>query len=907
MKRILLGFIALLVACPLYAQSNSANQNQTQLRLVIMDQTGAGIPSAQVAVTPKAGGEPVTFMSDERGLATSPALTPGDVMVHVEFPGFEPFDAPLTLRRGAMNQVVTLKIEGFKEEVRVTDTTGPESAKSTSTFALSQEEIDALPDDPDELADALAAMAGPGGATFFMNGFQGGRLPNRDQIRSIRFRQNNYAADNHDAGRSQIDIVTRPNTTWGGNANLNWGGDQFNARQPQQLIEQPSQERTVQLGVRGPLKAGKTSFNFNVNGNNNYNSNPIIAIDEFGAPIDAAARATTNQTGFQVGLEHSINNNLGLYFNFQRQDSENLNTGVGGFTLPERARNSFNDSSQVRFRLQGIVGGSRLNEFRIQTIRSNNEQRSLTEGPTINVQDAFNKGGAGVNSDSATDRVEIADNFDFNIGTKHQMRVGVMLEGFLYSNFDERNKAGTWTYRTIEDYRANIPQQFSQRIGTLDTDFSQYQTGFYWSDEFRLHRDLTVGFGVRNELQSRIDDKLNLMPRAGFSWAPFGSQRSAVRGGYGLFFDWYEATLYDQTLRVDGVTVRDIRITCSDLNAYCANAGLSFDPLAPGVSITPSGRIQASPFLELPRVHQASISYDRQLTPNVTLQTSYQILRGTHTMRSRNINAPVDGIRPNAQFGDITQFESTGRTHSDRLTVQTQVRVPVQQQQPLQFRVSYTLGQDKNFADGATSLPSDSLNPDVDWGPSRQDIRHRIQLQSNAPVVYGIRANVNLNLNSGVPYNMTTGYDNNNDGVFNDRPIGVTRNSLRGDWTWGLNLNVSKRINLGGLRNVATPGRNAGNGGANFAQRGGGGGFAGGGGGGQGGQGGGQGGFGGPNNRGNQNNNSRFSMELFAQGQNILNHVTRTGYTGNLSSRFFGQATGVGRARDVNVGVRFNF
>ena len=44
-----------------------------------------------------------------------------------------------------------------------------------------------------------------------------GRLPTRDEIRSIRFRQNSYAADNHDAGRTQIDILTRPNTNWGGN------------------------------------------------------------------------------------------------------------------------------------------------------------------------------------------------------------------------------------------------------------------------------------------------------------------------------------------------------------------------------------------------------------------------------------------------------------------------------------------------------------------------------------------------------------------------------------------------------------------------------------------------------------------------------------------------------------------
>jgi hypothetical protein len=732
-----------------------------------------------------------------------------------------------------------------------------------------------------------------------MNGFQGGRLPSRDQIRSIRFRQNNYAADNHDAGRSQIDIVTRPNTTFGGQVNTNWGGDKFNARRPQQMVEQPSQERTVNLTVRGPIKAGTTSFNINVNGNNNYSSNPIIAIDEFGNALNVAARTTQDQKGFQLGLEHSLNANLGMLFNYQQTENDRINN-PGGFTLPERGTTNSSKTTQTRFRLQGIIGGSKLNEFRVQVSTSGNQSNSIFDAPTINVQDAFNKGGAGQNSDSSTDRFEIADNFDFNVGTKHQMRVGILVDGSYYSNFDERNMLGTWTYRNIEDYRAGLPQQFSQRIGTLDTSFSQYQGGIYWSDEFRVHRDVTLGIGVRNELQSRIDDKLNLMPRLGFTWAPFGSQRSAVRGGYGLFYDWYDSGLYDQTLRVDGVTVRDIRISCVVENGYCADAGQSFDPLAPGFSQTPSGRIQASPDLEMPRVHQASISYDRQLNSIVTLQTSYQMLRGRNTMRSRNLNAPVNGVRPNPAFGDITQFESNGRTQSDRLTLSTQIRYVVRQQQ-MGGRVSYTLGQEKNFANGATSLPSDSQNPDVDWGPSTGDVRHRFQIQGQAPLLYGVRANVNADIRSGTPYNMTTGFDNNNDGAFNDRPEGVTRNSLRGDWTWGLNLTLNKRINIGALRTAATPARAQGNG-VNFAQQGGGG--FGGAGGGQGGQG----GFGRQGGQGNQgNNNSRFSMEISLRADNVLNHVTRTGYTGNLSSPFFGTTTGFGAARDVNLSVRFNF
>jgi hypothetical protein len=385
-----------------------------------------------------------------------------------------------------------------------------------------------------------------------------------------------------------------------------------------------------------------------------------------------------------------------------------------------------------------------------------------------------------------------------------------------------------------------------------------------------VHRDVSLGIGVRNEIQSRIGDKLNLMPRVGFTWAPFGSQTSAVRGGYGLFYDWYEASLYDQTLRVDGVTVRDIRVSCIEENGWCADA----DALSAGLFATSSGRIQASSALQMPRVHQASIGYDRQLTANLVLQTSYQMLRGENQMRARNINAPVDGVRPDPAFGDITQFESTGRSQSDRLTVGARFRTPFQQgRQPLMFNVNYTVGHEQNHADSATALPSDSLNPDSDWGPSRQDVRHRVQLQAQVPLLFGVRGNFNLNVNSGVPYTMTTGFDDNDDGVFNDRPEGVSRNSLRGDPTWGLNLNLSRRFAIGSA--VASP----------------------------------QGGFGGPGQgRGPGGpGGSRYSVELFVQAQNVLNHVTHTGYTGNLSSPFFGRATSVGAPRDVNMGLRFNF
>src|SRR5688572_33163622 len=116
MYRLATAAFVLILATTASAQSAA---NDTQLRLIVVDQTGAGIPAATVTVK-AAAGEPIVFVSDEHGVATSPALTPGAVSVHVEFPGFLPFEAPLTLRRGAMNETVTLEIEGFKQEVVVT-------------------------------------------------------------------------------------------------------------------------------------------------------------------------------------------------------------------------------------------------------------------------------------------------------------------------------------------------------------------------------------------------------------------------------------------------------------------------------------------------------------------------------------------------------------------------------------------------------------------------------------------------------------------------------------------------------------------------------------------------------------------------------------------------------------------
>ena len=868
-KRLLVSALVAFTAAPALAQNAP---NQAQLRLVVVDQTGAGIPAATVTVKP-ATGEPIVFVADDHGVASSPALVPGAVTVQVEFPGFMPFEAPLTLKRGAMNETVTLAIEGFKAEVEVTQASAPEASKSTSTTALSQEEIDALPDDPEELADALSALAGPGGATFFMNGFSGGRLPNRDQIRSIRIRQNNYGADNHDAGRSQIEIVTRPNANWGGNGSVTLGGDAFNARQPQQSIETPSQERNVQFGLRGPIVAGKTSFSFTGSGNTRFNSNPIIAINESGSRINDAVRSTNDQAGFQFGLEHSLDQNHGLLFNLQRSTTEGLNQGVGGFNLPERASTRENDSTQFRARLQSVLGTKYLNEVRLQLTTTGNDATSASSASTIVVQDAFTRGGAGISSNSSTRRLELADNFDFTVG-RHQMRVGALVEGAFYSNFDERNAAGTWTYRTIEDFVAGRPAQFSQRLGTVDTAFSQYQAGIYWSDEFRVHRDLSIGLGVRNELQSRIGDTLNLMPRAGFTWAPFKSGKTTLRGGAGIFYDWYEAQVYEQTLRVDGVRQSDLVVQ---------NPGFPNPFVGGNVIALPSGRYVQDEGLTLPRTVRTSIGVEQTLARTARLNVSYAFLQTSGQFRGRNLNAPQeDGVRPNPEIGNITQIESTARAEGHMVNAGFNMNLPWHR---VFMFVNYTWGDMKNESDGPFTLPANNLDPRAEWGPAMMDIRHRVGGMMNMDLWRGFKLATSWNASSGSPYNITTGHDDNADTVSNDRPEGFGRNAGRTKARWDAGARLSyafgfgqrKQVDGGAGAPMVVIHRVGGGGDSSI------GGFSGG------------------------ADDHRFRFEVFVAATNIFNHMNPLGYSGVMTSPFFGQPTSAGAPRRIELGARFGF
>jgi hypothetical protein len=200
---------------------------------------------------------------------------------------------------------------------------------------------------------------------------------------------------------------------------------------------------------------------------------------------------------------------------------------------------------------------------------------------------------------------------------------------------------------------------------------------------------------------------------------------------------------------------------------------------------------------------------------------------------------------------------------------------------------NYQLSRSRNYTDNPFSLPANNYDLEAEWGPSAQDARHRLFAMVNFGLPKALRLGVFTQAQSASPYNIITGFDTNSDTVVNDRPAGVTRNSARGAASWNLNLRLGRAFGFGPERQAS--------GGPQVRQAGGGGGRRGGGGGG-----------GGPMMM-MMDSNQRYRLEFYVQAFNVLNRTNLVGFTGNLRSPYYGQATSASAARRIEVGMTFGF
>jgi len=187
------------------------------LQVTVVDPSGAVIVGATVTVTGAENANSAATVAPVRtsdaGLARVSGLTPGRYIIQGEFPGFEKAVLKdVRVRSGENRQVVVLPIARVETSVTVEqDRQAAAADPRARTFGtvLTREAIEALSDDPATLRQQLQDMAGPG-AIIRVDSFEGGALPAKAQIRSIRISRDQFAAEYHSAGGVAIEIITQP-------------------------------------------------------------------------------------------------------------------------------------------------------------------------------------------------------------------------------------------------------------------------------------------------------------------------------------------------------------------------------------------------------------------------------------------------------------------------------------------------------------------------------------------------------------------------------------------------------------------------------------------------------------------------------------------------------------------------
>ena len=849
------------------------------LHIVVHDPSGAVIPAARVEVM-NAAGALHDATSDGQGVATLSALEPGRYQVKVSFPGFETKTiSDVRVRAGDTRRDVTLSIEKLDQSVSVgrdPSTVASDPNNDRFNTVLSKQQIDALPDDPDEMESVLKEMAGPG-ATIRVDGFRGGRLPPKSQIRSIRFSRDMFAAENHGGGLVFVDITTQPGLgPLRGGLDFTFRDDSLNARNAFVTEKGPEQTQQYAFNLSGTLLKERTSFSLSAGGASLYDSASILAAVPSGT-VNSNIRRPSDRVNVTARVDHALSKGHTLRVSFQDNQNNQENLGVGGFNLAERAYTRTSDDRLFRIAESGSLSRSVFAETRVQLHWTSTDATSSSELPTVQVLDAFTAGGAQQAGGRKSTELEWATNLDWAKG-KHAVRAGALVEGGSYRSDTRANYLGTFTFESLASYDSAQPSTYSRRAGDPLVEFRQWQAGLFVQDDWRVRKNLTISGGLRQELQTHLDDRWNLAPRFGFTWSPFKSGKTTLRGGGGIFYDWLDADTYEQTLRVDGERQQD-RIV--------RNPGYP-NPFSGGddQDVLPASKYSLAANLAMPQRKMITGGISQQLSPVLALNVSVNHSVGTNRCRGRNINAPLpDGSRPNPLLGNVTQVESTARFRGDSLNVGLNMNIP--NRRTVLF-ANYTWLQQRNDADGPFSLPADSYNLAGEWAPVGGVPHHVFSGMVNTAFRRNIRVGFTAAARSGVPYNITTGRDDNGDTVFNDRPSGVARNSAWTKAMWDVGARVSYAFGFG--TRAATAG---GAGGPTVViQR--------------------IGAVGGATDMlnamgGGGAEDKRVRFELFASAQNLFNHVNPIGYSGVMTSPFFGQPTAAMPARRVDVGMRIGF
>jgi hypothetical protein len=781
---------------PAHAHVGEEARSSSELSVVsgtVFDPSGSAIAGAKVMLV-RPDGQPFTeAKTDGAGSFHIEGIPAGTYVLDVQANGFEELRRDLAIGRKTLPPFrLALSILTEKQVVTVrADQAAPvvstEASDNQNANTIDRSALDRLPVfDQDYIATLSRFLddnvVGTNGITLIVNGVEAnGPGVTPSAIQEVKINQNPYSALFSRPGRARLEIVTKGGTAdFHGTANVMFRDSVFDAANKFATSKPPERRQFYEGSLSGPLRpGGKTTFLLSLDQDMD-DQQAIVNASGLNGPINENVPAPMRHFfgSGRVFHDRANGDQFWIGYSFERKTNQNMN--VGGTVLPEAGYNVKNQEHEINVSYRHLFSPRLINQLRFLVGHFDRPITSINENVQIIVSGSFTGGGAQADSKRTEYHFDGTDVVSYSNG-KQTVNFGIDVPDISRRGEDDfTNMAGTYTFGSLADYQAGRPSTYLLQSGHGHLVFLEKVLCGFLEDNVRLKPNLSVVLGLRYYWQNYFhDDPNNFAPRLGFAYAPGKRGKTVIRGGAGVFYDRSGPRPIADLLHFDGVHL---------LRFILDNPPYPVTP--PDLQGVPTSVVTLDPRARIPYTVQYSAGIERQITAKSTLSATYVGSRGIHLFRSVDANAPLPptyGLRPNLSLGQDREIQSEGYQKSNALELTFRGN-------PTKFltgQVQYTFGKTYNDTTGITFFPANSYAPAADWGRSDTDRRHKFDLLGTAQAGRLFVFGVALSLYSGKPVNITTGSDNNHDGIINDRPSGVERNTLPGPAFINLDLSLA--------------------------------------------------------------------------------------------------------------------
>ena len=877
--------VTLIPAAPSLAQSTAATVSGA-----VTDEQKAALPGATITVRNLGSGQVRTATTDARGNFQVSGLPPGSYELAAELGGFGRLvrsDVVLNVAQ-ELTLALTLRVAALEEAVTVTaELPLVETTRSALGTTITTSEIEELPiagrnfATLAQLTPGVTSTAGSGissagqltrNSTFLIDGLsndddsvagqRGGFSV--DAIKEFIVVSNGFSAEYGQSSGAIVSVVTRSGTNaLDGRAFYYHRDDSWDAATAASKLVTPTppksrlEQKVVGGFFGGPIRQNKAFYFLSVEYTKRLTENLVTAptASTFlpNDPIVFEQPLTNPQILGKVDMNLTSNNSLAIRY---RRDSDRLiGTGIGGNDTRQRGQDRDRRDQDLAVHNTWVIGGRGLNELRTQISRRYfnwDVSEYCPKCPTIN-RPGLNLGKASNMPQGRTeDRIQLANTFSWFVPDRagsHSLRAGFDASFIdLFSEF-HNNLDGTFTFTTSVPFdpavASTYPTQFTQNVGDPILNLNNNIYAMFVQDQWKPTDRLTVNAGVRWDYEDVVGidhDKNNFAPRLGLVWDVTGSGRTVLRTNVGIY--------YDQIFLNIPLNAENAK---KFVQTLITNPGYP-DPNGPNPNrttgpITPTpSTVQFAPDNRTPYTQQIMAGVQRQIGRTFSVSADLVRARGLGLLRSIDANYPDldDPLRrrPNPAFQRITVVQTAGNSWYTGLQVGIEKRLANRHS----YTIAYTLSETERDTEDFNFFPADQRFYDRERGPASNDARHRVSAALSLQLPWQIQASTLIAARSKLPYNITTGADDNRDTQTNDRPPDVGRNSGRGANLFQADLRLTKAIRTGDVE-----------------------------------------------------------VELIGEAFNITNQKNWTNFTGNQRAATYGKPSGGEATRQVQLGVRIDF